>query len=151
MNRPRGVTLLASLLLSLSLLLFVLTAIALKQPEILLKYHIIRLYPSETIDEAAGGFILFAPMSACALAVLGVGLMMLRKWARWSVLLSTGIALFRLGSSAVLGLVFAHDRFVLTPLQAIPIVFNAAVVFYLTRPEIRAAFGEGTDARIYSR
>lgn len=148
MNRPRGVTLLAGFFLTISLALFVLTAAAYRHPELLLRYHIIHLEKYETVVEAAGDFILFAPMGGCMLAVIGVGLLALRKWARWTVLLSTGITLFQLVVGAALGFVTAHKQFVLAPFQTIPIVFNAAIVFYLTRPSIKAAFGEGTDARI---
>jgi hypothetical protein len=150
MRRPFGVTLLAAFLLSISALLFVLAAIAYKHPEVLMQLHLVQLRRSETIVEAAGMFVTFVPIGACMLAVLGVNLLFLRSWARWVLVISTGIGLFRLVTALVFGFLFGPKNFVLTPLGTIPLVLNATIVYYLTRPSVRAAFGEGTDARIYS-
>jgi hypothetical protein len=150
MRRPLGVTLLAAILLSISTLVFVLAAIAYKHPEILLQLHIVRLGRSETIVEAAGTFITFAPIGACVLAFLGVNLLLLRSWVRLIIVVVTGIGLFQTVAALILGFVLAPKKFVLNPLETIPIAVNASIVFYLTRPAVRAAFGERTDSRIYS-
>jgi hypothetical protein len=150
MKRPFGVTLLAAFLLGISTLVFVLAAIAYKHPEVLLQLHIVRLGRLDTLAEAAGTFITFAPIGACVLAFLGVNLLLLRSWARLIIVVMTGIALCRLVAALVFGFMFGPKNFVLTPLGTIPLVLNATIVYYLTRPSVRAAFGEGTDARIYS-
>jgi hypothetical protein len=151
LKRPLGVTLLAVLLLSVSISLFVLAGYAYRHPEILLQLHLIHPSRSATVVvEAEGTFVTFAPIFACILAVLAVNLLFLRSWARWILVISTGIGLFRLVAALVLGFMFGPKNFVLTPLGTIPLALNATIVYYLTRPSVRAAFGEGTDSRIYS-
>ena len=149
--RPIGVTLLASLCLLYAVVLLGLAVVAFKHPEVLERLQLVNSAKSPSHRKLdAGYFIGLAPLSAGLAMIIGIGLMFQRSWARWAILILVGLSLARQVSLlAGIGIV-AGKNFTLTPAFAISIFIDAAVVYYLTRPAIKACFGEGTDSRIYS-
>lgn len=147
--RPLGVTVLGWLLLSFAILLLIVIAIGYSHPDFLLQWHLISKEATpELQNEALGDFILFGLPSAIASLVIGVGLLALRSWARWSLLVFFGLGFCRLAMLIVAILVVTKTNVTVTPSLAIATAINGGIVYYLTRPRVKDAFGEGTNYRV---
>jgi hypothetical protein len=130
--RPFGVSALGWLCLCFSALLLVLIAVGYSHPELLLQWGLVSEHTNPTLqNEAVGDFILT-----------------LRSWARWSLLILFGISLCRAGMLVLGLLAVTKMKFTITPSLAIAMAIDAAIVYYLTRPKVKDAFGEGTNYRV---
>jgi hypothetical protein len=147
--RPFGVSAMGWLCLCFSALLLVLIAVGYSHPELLLQWGLVSEHTNPTLqNEAVGDFILFGLPTAIAAIVIGFGLLTLRSWARWSLLILFGISLCRAGMLVLGLLAVTKMKFTITPSLAIAMAIDAAIVYYLTRPKVKDAFGEGTNYRV---
>jgi hypothetical protein len=146
MKRPKGVTFLALLLLLDAAVNGAVLAIMLEnpaQPKSDLGLRLFKLIPSlHSID--GPGLFFFSILTAIGCIVVGIGLLLLKPSARWAMLFVTIVPLARraIGICEVAAFnphvfwkVFGTDFWTWT-------LFDAAIAYYLTQPEVQKAFSQ---------
>jgi hypothetical protein len=143
-HRTPGITLLAIVCFCSAALLLAITGTALTHPDLLLRSHFIDpTLPPNIRALRAARLAAFAPLMAGFSIAIGIGLLSRKNWARWTLLLITGIGLGRRLIGLILLPIVAPDiKFQLTPAFGFSVLINAATLCYLIQPKVRQAFGE---------